>query len=91
MILPEILEIYNDIILNTTAVYDYEPHTFEMRKKWFETKQEQGFPVFVATKAKKLQDSVPSGRSGPGLLINIRLKIQCMLQLISGEKELESY
>ncbi len=46
--LPQILEIYNDVILNTTAVYDYEPHTLEMRKQWFETKRQQGFPVFVA-------------------------------------------
>jgi len=46
--LEEILTIYNDIILTTTAVYDYEPHTIEMRKAWFNTKKEQGFPVFVA-------------------------------------------
>ena len=46
--LPRLLEIYNDIIKNTTAVYDYEPHTIEMRKQWWETKQSQGFPVFVA-------------------------------------------
>ena len=46
--LPRLLEIYNDIIINTTAVYDYEPHTIEMRKQWWETKQTQGFPVFVA-------------------------------------------
>lgn len=46
--LPQLLGIYNEIIANTTAVYDYDPHTLEMRRKWFETKQEQGFPVFVA-------------------------------------------
>jgi phosphinothricin acetyltransferase len=46
--LPQVLAIYNDIILHTTAVYDYEPHTLEMRKQWFETKRQQGFPVFVA-------------------------------------------
>src|SRR5882757_5010739 len=46
--LPQLLDIYNDIILHTTAVYDYEPHTLEMRKQWFETKKQQGFPVFVA-------------------------------------------
>ncbi|CAN5466139.1 GNAT family N-acetyltransferase [soil metagenome] len=46
--LPQILDIYNDAILNTTAVYDYEPHTLEMRKHWLETKQQQGLPVFVA-------------------------------------------
>lgn len=46
--LPGILTIYNDIILNTTAVYDYEPHTPEMRKNWYEAKQKDGYPVFVA-------------------------------------------
>jgi L-amino acid N-acyltransferase YncA len=46
--LPAMLEIYNDIIRNTTAVYEYEPHTLEMRKAWFNTKKEQGFPVFAA-------------------------------------------
>lgn len=46
--LPQMLDIYNDIILHTTAVYDYEPHTIEMRRAWFKSKQEQGMPVFVA-------------------------------------------
>ncbi len=46
--LPQILDIYNDVIVNTTAVYEYEPHTLEMRQAWFKTKKEQGFPVFVA-------------------------------------------
>jgi len=46
--LPQMLAIYNDIILNTTAVYDYEPHTLAMRMEWFLTKQKQGFPVFAA-------------------------------------------
>lgn len=48
--LPAILAIYNDVILHTTAVYDYEPHTLEMRQQWFRTKQKQGYPVFVATR-----------------------------------------
>src|SRR3954452_9457495 len=52
--LSRILEIYNDIILHTTAVYEYEPHTLEMRKQWFETKQQQGFPVFVAEEVSKI-------------------------------------
>ena len=46
--LLQILEIYNEIILNTTAVYYYEPHTLEMRKEWFEGRMKEGFPVFVA-------------------------------------------
>jgi L-amino acid N-acyltransferase YncA len=52
--LPQILDIYNDVILNTTAVYDYEPHTIEMREQWFEAKQQQGFPVFVAEEENKI-------------------------------------
>lgn len=47
--LPGILQIYNDVILHTTAVYDYEPHTLEMRKAWYEAKQKDGYPVYVAT------------------------------------------
>ena len=46
--LPAILDIYNDVIRTTTAVYQYEPHTLEMRKAWFAAKQQEGFPVFVA-------------------------------------------
>ena len=46
--LEQMLVIYNDIILHTTAVYDYKPHTIDMRREWFKTKQQQGFPVFVA-------------------------------------------
>ncbi|HKH59640.1 MAG TPA: GNAT family N-acetyltransferase [Flavitalea sp.] len=52
--LPEILAIYNDVIINTTAVYDYDPHTLEMRQQWFRTKQEQGLPIFVATENEKI-------------------------------------
>jgi phosphinothricin acetyltransferase len=46
--LPAILDIYNDAIINTTAVYDYKPHTLEMRQKWFDDKMEKGIPVYVA-------------------------------------------
>lgn len=48
------LTIYNDIILHTTAVYDYDPHTLDMRKEWFASKQKQGFPVFVAENDEKI-------------------------------------
>ena len=46
--LPQILDIYNEIIMHTTAVYYYEPHTLEMRKAWFAERKQQGFPIFVA-------------------------------------------
>jgi L-amino acid N-acyltransferase len=46
--LPQVLEIYNDIILHTTAVYDYAPHSLEMRRQWYLNKKRDGYPVFVA-------------------------------------------
>ncbi|GEL77836.1 GNAT family N-acetyltransferase [Tenuibacillus multivorans] len=42
-----ILEIYNDAIVNTTAVYDYEPYSYENRKQWFEQKKKAGQPLIV--------------------------------------------
>lgn len=46
--LPGILEIYNDAVLHTTATYDYEPRTLEHRTQWFEERQREGYPIFVA-------------------------------------------
>ena len=46
--LPQILEIYNDIILQTTAVFEYRPHSLDMRRKWYESKIKDDYPVFVA-------------------------------------------
>jgi phosphinothricin acetyltransferase len=40
-----ILAIFNDAILNSTALYDYKPRTIEMIQQWFETKTQSGFPV----------------------------------------------
>ncbi|MDF2882286.1 MAG: yncA [Clostridiaceae bacterium] len=45
--LNEILEIYNDAILNTTAVYDYEAHTLNDITKWYEKKKQDGYPLLV--------------------------------------------
>jgi phosphinothricin acetyltransferase len=46
--LAGILHIYNDAILNTTAVYSEEPHTLEMRQVWYHERVSKGFPVLVA-------------------------------------------
>ena len=46
--LPGILEVYNDAILHTTAVYQEDTHTLSMRKLWFEEKQKAALPVFAA-------------------------------------------
>lgn len=45
--LAAILEIYNEAILNTTAVYAYDPYTEETGKAWYEGKINKGYPFFV--------------------------------------------
>lgn len=52
--LPQVLIIYNEIILNTTAVYSYSPHTLDMRVSWFKERTESGFPVHVVEGAGKI-------------------------------------
>ena len=46
--IPAILEIVNDAISNTTAIYDYNPRTLEMQQQWLEDKANKNFPVIVA-------------------------------------------
>jgi L-amino acid N-acyltransferase YncA len=45
--LHDILKIYNDAIVHTTAVYDYTPYTIEKIKSWYKQKVEGGYPVLV--------------------------------------------
>ncbi|OEK21062.1 GNAT family N-acetyltransferase [Staphylococcus saprophyticus] len=45
--LSNILDIYNDAILNTTAVYSYKPQTLASREIWFENKSQNNEPIFV--------------------------------------------
>lgn len=43
--LPEILEILNEAILYSTALYDYKPRTEKMMQSWFDTKDTNNFPI----------------------------------------------
>jgi len=52
--LMAILEIYNDAILNTTAIYAYEPHDIEERKQWYDERKEKGHPVLVYEEDNKI-------------------------------------
>jgi phosphinothricin acetyltransferase len=40
-----ILAIFNDAIVNSTALYDYKPRTMEMMAAWFDTKAKGKYPV----------------------------------------------
>lgn len=40
-----ILDIFNDAILHSTALYEYKPRTAQDMERWFEAKRTGGFPV----------------------------------------------
>lgn len=41
----EIRAIFNEAILNTTALFDYEPRSSALLESWFAVKEEQGHPI----------------------------------------------
>lgn len=45
--LPEVLDIYNDIILTSKAVYRYETQSLEEKKQWFKEQQASNNPLLV--------------------------------------------
>jgi L-amino acid N-acyltransferase YncA len=51
-----ILAILNEAIVNSTALYDYQPRTPEMMRTWFETKAKANYPVIgIENEAGELQ------------------------------------
>jgi len=46
--LPEILDIFNDAILNSTALYDYKIRTLETMDAWYADKLSHNYPVVGA-------------------------------------------
>ena len=49
--LPGILDIYNDAVLNTTAIWNEQPVDLANRQSWFEARQTQAYPILVAVDA----------------------------------------
>jgi len=49
--IPGILDIYNEVIATSTAVYSFTPVTLEDRVQWWQARVAKGFPVLVATDA----------------------------------------
>ena len=46
--LPEILDIFNEAILNSTALYDYKIRTMETMNAWYDDKLAHNYPVIGA-------------------------------------------
>ena len=47
--LEEIRAIFNEAIVNSTALYDYEPRSVEVMEAWFAAKEKNGLPVIGVT------------------------------------------
>ncbi|MBF8675068.1 N-acetyltransferase [Pseudomonas fulva] len=46
--LPAILDIYNDAVRNTTAIWNETPVDLANRQAWFDARAQQGYPILVA-------------------------------------------
>ena len=52
--LPGILDIYNDAVANTTAIWNEAVVDLDNRKAWFAARRERGFPVLVAVRGRQV-------------------------------------
>jgi L-amino acid N-acyltransferase len=48
--LPGILEIYNDAVAHTTAIWNWSEVDLANRRSWFEARTKQGYPILVAVR-----------------------------------------
>ncbi|HTU51278.1 MAG TPA: GNAT family N-acetyltransferase [Acidobacteriaceae bacterium] len=64
----EITAIYNEVLTHSTAIYSDRPATVEDRLAWWRARQQQGFPVLVATEGTAIKGFATFGdfRSWPG-------------------------
>lgn len=46
--LEAILEIYNDAVISTVAIWNEQTVDLENRREWFIQHQDQGYPILVA-------------------------------------------
>ncbi len=49
--LPGVLAIYNDAVLNTTAIWNEQPVDLANRQAWYTARQAQAYPILVAVDA----------------------------------------
>jgi len=64
--LAAILDIVNDAILNTTAVWSIHTQEVEARRHWLHERQAKGFPVLVAALADEVVGFASFGEFRPG-------------------------
>ena len=52
--LPAICDIYNDAVLNSTAIWNDQPVDLGNRQAWFSARQAQCYPILVAVEAEEV-------------------------------------
>jgi phosphinothricin acetyltransferase len=75
--LADILRVYNQAIEKTTAVFEYRPHTLEMRREWFKAKQAVSLPVLVAVESEAVLGFASYGpfRAWPAYKYSVELSV----------------
>lgn len=73
----EVTAIYNEVLTNSTAIYNDRPATYQERIEWWKTRQEQGYPVLVATDGDSILGFGTFGdfRSWPGYRFTVEATI----------------
>jgi phosphinothricin acetyltransferase len=72
-----ITEIYNNVLVSSTAIYRDIPVTLDERLAWFDAQQEKGFAVFVASQDERVLGyaSYSDFRSWPGYRFTVEASI----------------
>jgi L-amino acid N-acyltransferase len=80
--LPGLLEIYNEVIATSTAVYADRPVTLEDRIAWWRTRTAQGYPVLVAMRDETVLGFATFGdfRAWPGYRFTIEHTVHVSAQ-----------
>jgi L-amino acid N-acyltransferase YncA len=75
--IAQITEIYNSIVLTSTAIYNDQPATTEERAGWWVSRVEQSFPVIVAVEGTSVlgYGSFGEFRSWPGYRFTVEVTV----------------
>jgi len=75
--LPGILEIYNDVVATTTAIYDEFPRNIEQQTQWYHAKKEGCWPIIICEQEAHVVGfaSYGSFRAWPGYRHTVELSL----------------
>jgi L-amino acid N-acyltransferase YncA len=81
--LPQILEIYNDVIANSTAIYTEARSSLGDRVEWFNARKRRGYPVLVVQSGTKVAGFASLGefRAWPGYYYTVEHSVHVHSEL----------